>query len=49
MPAAELVLDSPDAMDLLQRMLWIDPRDRLSLAQVQAHTSMNNGPSVLPP
>eukprot|EP00562_Extubocellulus_spinifer_P018914 CAMPEP_0178581244 /NCGR_PEP_ID=MMETSP0697-20121206/23065_1 /TAXON_ID=265572 /ORGANISM="Extubocellulus spinifer, Strain CCMP396" /LENGTH=810 /DNA_ID=CAMNT_0020216851 /DNA_START=331 /DNA_END=2763 /DNA_ORIENTATION=+ len=39
---------SPDAMDLLQRMMWIDPRDRLSLAQVRAHPWMNNGPATLP-
>mmetsp|Transcript_7887 Transcript_7887/g.21916 ORF Transcript_7887/g.21916 Transcript_7887/m.21916 type:complete len:787 (+) Transcript_7887:415-2775(+) len=31
---------SPDAMDLLQRMVWIDPRDRLSLAQVRNHPWM---------
>jgi serine/threonine protein kinase len=35
---------SGDAMDLLQRMLWIDPNDRLSLAQVRAHPWMTNGP-----
>lgn len=31
---------SPDAMDLLQRMLFLDPKDRLSLAQVRAHPWM---------
>lgn len=31
---------SPDAMDLLQRMLFVDPKDRLSLAQVRAHPWM---------
>ena len=31
---------SPDAMDLLQRMVWIDPRDRLSLRQVRNHPWM---------
>mmetsp|Transcript_25957 Transcript_25957/g.60279 ORF Transcript_25957/g.60279 Transcript_25957/m.60279 type:complete len:176 (-) Transcript_25957:313-840(-) len=39
---------SPDAMDLLQRMLWLDPKDRLSLAQVRAHPWMANGP-IEPP
>ena len=36
---------SPDAMDLLQRMMWLDPRDRLSLAQLRAHPWMRNGPA----
>jgi serine/threonine protein kinase len=31
---------SADAMDLLQRMFWIDPTDRLSLEQVWAHPWM---------
>jgi len=31
---------SSDAMDLLQRMLWLDPKDRLSLDQVRAHPWM---------
>jgi serine/threonine protein kinase len=31
---------SSDAMDLLQRMLFLDPRDRLSLDQVKAHPWM---------
>jgi serine/threonine protein kinase len=31
---------TPDAMDLLQRMFWIDPTDRLSLDQVCAHPWM---------
>lgn len=39
---------SPDAMDLLQRMLFLDPKDRLSLDQVRAHPWMVNGP-CLPP
>lgn len=34
---------TPDAMDLLQRMLFIDPKDRLSLDQVRAHPWMVNG------
>ena len=32
---------SADAMDLLQRMFWLDPTDRLSLEQVVAHPWMN--------
>lgn len=32
---------SGDAMDLLQRMFWIDPTDRLSLEQVWAHPWTN--------
>lgn len=32
---------SADAMDLLQRMFWVDPTDRLSLEQVCAHPWMN--------
>jgi serine/threonine protein kinase len=31
---------SKDAMDLLQRMLFYDPKDRLSLDQVRAHPWM---------
>lgn len=31
---------SQDAMDLLQRMLFLDPKDRLSLDQVRAHPWM---------
>mmetsp|Transcript_29858 Transcript_29858/g.59499 ORF Transcript_29858/g.59499 Transcript_29858/m.59499 type:complete len:567 (+) Transcript_29858:178-1878(+) len=34
---------SADAMDLLQRMFWLDPTDRLSLEQVWAHPWMMNG------
>jgi serine/threonine protein kinase len=34
---------SSDAMDLLQRMLFLDPKDRLSLDQVRAHPWMVNG------
>lgn len=40
---------SPDAMDLLQRMLFVDPKDRLSLDQVRAHPWMVNGPCQPPP
>jgi serine/threonine protein kinase len=39
---------SADAMDLLQRMLFLDPKDRLSLEQVRAHPWMVNGPVRLP-
>jgi serine/threonine protein kinase len=39
---------SSDAMDLLQRMLFIDPKDRLSLDQVRAHPWMVNGRRVSP-
>jgi len=40
---------SSDAMDLLQRMLWLDPKDRLSLAQVKAHPWMANaGKAAMP-
>jgi serine/threonine protein kinase len=38
-----------DAMDLLQRMLFIDPKDRLSLDQVRAHPWMVNGRREAPP
>jgi len=34
---------SSDAMDLMQRMLFLDPKDRLSLEQVRAHPWMVNG------
>ena len=34
---------SSDAMDLLQRMFFLDPKDRLSLEQVRAHPWMVNG------
>jgi serine/threonine protein kinase len=34
---------SGDAMDLLQRMFWLDPTDRLSLDQVCAHPWMSSG------
>ena len=37
-----------DAMDLLQRMLFLDPKDRLSLDQVRAHPWMTNGPQQPP-
>lgn len=39
---------SGDAMDLLQRMLFLDPKDRLSLAQVRAHPWMAHGPTQAP-
>jgi serine/threonine protein kinase len=39
---------SADAMDLLQRMLFADPIDRLSLEQVRAHPWMRNGPRQAP-
>jgi serine/threonine protein kinase len=39
---------SSDAMDLLQRMLFLDPKDRLSLDQVRAHPWMANGPREAP-
>jgi serine/threonine protein kinase len=39
---------SSDAMDLLQRMLFLDPKDRLSLDQVRAHPWMVNGKSEPP-
>ena len=34
---------SGDAMDLLQRMFWLDPTDRLSLDQVCLHPWMSSG------
>jgi serine/threonine protein kinase len=39
---------SSDGMDLLQRMLFLDPKDRLSLDQVRAHPWMVNGRSEVP-
>jgi serine/threonine protein kinase len=39
---------SGDALDLLQRMLFLDPKDRLSLDQVRAHPWMVNGPLAPP-
>jgi serine/threonine protein kinase len=39
---------SGDAMDLLQRMLFLDPKDRLSLDQVRAHPWMVNGKREAP-
>lgn len=39
---------SGDAMDLLQRMLFLDPKDRLCLEQVKAHPWMTNGPLEAP-
>jgi serine/threonine protein kinase len=40
---------SSDAMDLLQRMLFLDPKDRLSLDQVRAHPWMVSGQLAVPP
>lgn len=37
-----------DAMDLLQRMLFLDPKDRLSLDQVKAHPWMVAGRGRVP-
>jgi len=39
---------SPEAMDLLQRMLWHDARDRLSLRQVRAHPWILNDDAAIP-
>ncbi|KAL9189578.1 hypothetical protein ACHAXT_009253 [Thalassiosira profunda] len=39
---------SADAMDLLQRMLWLDPADRLSLEQVCAHPWMAHDETLGP-
>lgn len=39
---------SGDSMDLLQRMLFLDPKDRLSLDQVRAHPWMANGQRAAP-
>jgi hypothetical protein len=33
---------------LLQRMMFVDPKDRLSLDQVHAHPWMANGPCQPP-
>ncbi|KAG7359834.1 serine/threonine protein kinase [Nitzschia inconspicua] len=40
---------SDDAGDLLQSMLQLDPRDRLTLAEVMAHPWVVNGEAVPPP
>jgi serine/threonine protein kinase len=40
---------SPDAGDLLQSMLQLDPRDRLSLAEVWSHPWVVTGESRTPP
>jgi serine/threonine protein kinase len=40
---------SDDAGDLLQSMLKLDPRDRLTLAEVMAHPWVVNGEVVPPP
>lgn len=39
---------SSDAMDLLQRMLFLEPKDRLSLDQARAHPWMVNGARAHP-
>lgn len=39
---------SADAMDLLQRMFWLDPADRLSLEQVMAHPWMTHKHNLPP-
>jgi serine/threonine protein kinase len=39
---------SADAADLLQRMLYLDPADRLSLEQVRAHPWMTHPEHILP-
>jgi len=38
---------SGDAMDILQRMLFADPNDRLSLQQVRNHPWMNGPTTIL--
>merc|ERR1719330_1131326 len=38
---------SPRAIDLLQRMLSFDPRDRLSLEQIRDHPWMIDGPETI--
>ena len=40
---------SDEAGDLLQSMLLLDPRDRLTLADVMAHPWVINGPAEGPP
>jgi serine/threonine protein kinase len=40
---------SEDAEDLLQSMLQVDPRDRLSLAEVMSHPWVVNGLAQGPP
>jgi serine/threonine protein kinase len=40
---------SEDAGDLLQSMLLLDPRDRLTLAEVMAHPWLVNGEALGPP
>jgi serine/threonine protein kinase len=40
---------SAEAGDLLQSMLLLDPRDRLTLAEVMAHPWIANGPIQEPP
>ena len=39
---------SPEAGDLLQRMLRLHPRDRLTLAEIMAHPWITDGPSEGP-
>jgi serine/threonine protein kinase len=40
---------SDDSGDLLQSMLKLDPRDRITLAEVMAHPWVMNGEAVPPP
>eukprot|EP00934_Nitzschia_sp_Nitz4_P006893 Nitzschia sp. Nitz4//scaffold232_size35869//28123//29452//NITZ4_007813-RA/size35869-snap-gene-0.48-mRNA-1//1//CDS//3329543348//6883//frame0 len=40
---------SEDAGDLMQHMLQLDPRDRLTLAEVMAHPWVTDGPAQGPP
>ena len=39
---------SPELIDLLQQMMWLDPRRRLSLQQIREHPWMQ-GPMAPPP
>ena len=43
------IILSDDAGDLMQRMLQLNPRKRLTLAQVMAHPWVVNGPAQPPP
>jgi serine/threonine protein kinase len=40
---------SQDAGDLLQSMLQVDPRDRLTLAEIMAHPWVTTGEIIQPP
>jgi serine/threonine protein kinase len=40
---------SDEAGDLMQRMLLLNPRDRLTLAQIMSHPWVVNGPAQPPP